>query len=337
MAGLLQSLLDAIHGEDDQIGGRTVTQLTSLLTAAETAEMLVDSTIGFGEWEDGADDALLLIGGELIYAAGRTDVAPFKFTTLTRAMELTEAKLHPAGTLVRDYSGNRTALDHLKRGFLVRWAVGEDLTILGNNLGLHRCPGVTEDQYRAFIQAVAYGPKNPIQLYKDAMTALTGGTSTWRVYERAASDPWKVFVEVEIALSTDIRGRFFINGGEPALTTGANTVDVDYTVNHVIGVYADTISARRGRRDGLTNFFNPGGSFVGNTITMGTSPGGGGTPVIVDYGAFSAHYLAENETVRQDINQADRWAYLADPLAKYRCMLNQIRTAGVKVVVTMRV
>ena len=64
---------------------------------------------------------------------------------------------------------------------------------------------------------------------------------------------------------------------------------------------------------------------------MGTSPGAAGTAVIVDYGAFAAHYLAADETVVQDVAQADRWADRSDPLYTARCLLDQVRMAGVQV------
>jgi hypothetical protein len=95
-----------------------------------------------------------------------------------------------------------------------------------------------------------------------------------------------------------------------------------------VGVFLDTPEARRGRREGLTNYFLPGGSVLGSTITLGTSPGPIGTAVLVDYTAFSAHYLARDEAV---LDAADRWAYLADPLLTARCLLDQIRAAGVRV------
>jgi hypothetical protein len=209
---------------------------------------------------------------------------------------------------------------------------------------------------------VAYLPKTTIHAFDEALTALLGANQ-YEIYENIATDPWKVFVEIIVTLATSLRGRFMLNGGEPALTTGANTVDVDYdpiepplagyagaasqtyglrTIDYpagvagtaTIGVYDDTPESRRGLRDGLTNYFLPGGSVAGSTITLGTSPGAAGTAVIVDYTAFSAHYLALNETVNED---ADYYAYLSDPLLAVRCLLDQIRAAGVQVEATVQV
>lgn len=360
--GNLRAILDAILKEDDRIGGRAVTRLSATLSSAELGCMEVESTIGFGEYTDGTRDAMLLVGGELIYALGRNANVPFAFSRLTRAMEATEAKTHPAGTLVLDMSRNTSAVDHVRRGMLVNYAVGEDLNVIARNLGLHRCPGLTEAQFRAVIKAIAYYPKQIRQAYVELLQALTGGTEAsgaFRIVERLVSSPWHVFVDLAVALSTDLRGRFLLNGGEEQGTTGALEVVVDYPVlvppnaanaaalgklvegrtltfpggsagTLAFGVYDDTPLTRRGFRDGFTNYA-AGGSAAGRTITLGSSPGAAGTPVLVDYAAFPAHYLAYDETVRQEATQDDHWAYLADPLLAARCLLNQIRQAGVKI------
>ena len=334
--GLLRAVLDAIMGEDDRIAGRAVTRLTADLPADDVIGALVESTIGFGEWVDSAaggtpGNARFLVNGEVILADTRRSRYPFQFTTLTRAASNTTAKAHKAGSLVLNLAANTSALDVLRRGFFVSTALGSDLDVVGRNIGMHRCPGLTTEAYRRVIKAVAYLPKSTAHAFKETLTALFGNDTSFTIRERTTSQPFVVFVEIDIELSTDIRGRFLLNGGEPALTTGLNTVDTAYAINHVIGVYADTPLARRGFRDGLTNYLNPGGTFLGSTITMGTSPGAAGTAVIVDYGAFAAHYLAADETVVQDVGQADRWAYLSDPLFTARCLLDQVRMAGVQV------
>ncbi len=361
--GLFSALLDAIFGSDEDIAGKPLTRLVAPLLDTDTASMEVESTLSIGENTDGSADALLLVGGEIISATGRTDgPVTFTFDTLTRALENTKALTHPPGSLVFDLSGNASALDHLRRGLLVDYAVGEDLDIIGRNLGLTRCAGVTQDQWRAIIKAVAYLPKTTIHAFDEALMALLGANQ-YALRENITADPWKVFVDVIVLLATSLRGRFMLNGGEPALTTGLTTVDVDYDViepllvaypgnpsqtyglrtidypaalagTATVGVYDDTPESRRGNRDGLTNYFLPGGSVAGSTITLGTSPGAASTPVIVDYTAFSAHYLALNETVSED---ADYYSYLFDPLLAVRCLLDQIRAAGVKVEVAVQV
>jgi len=330
--GLFSAILDAVFGSDEQIGGKPVTRLLSVLTDTELAEMVVESTIGFGENNDGLNDAKLLLGGEIVLASGRTIADPFKFTGLTRAQNSTTAKNHSIGTLVFDLSRNASGMDHLRRGFLIDTALGSDLDVIGRNLGLEKCPGITDAQWRAIIKAVAYLPKQTRDAFDKALEALVGA-GNFTLNEEFITDPWKVFVEILVALSTDIRGRFLLNGGEPALTTGLFTVDTAYPINHVIRVVDDLPQTRRGYRDGFTDYF-AGGAFLGNTITLTVSPGGIGTPVIVDYGAFEAHYLADDETILHD---EDFYAYLSDPLLAARCLLDQIRAAGIKVELSAKV
>lgn len=330
---MLRSTLDAIHKEDDRIGGRAVTRLTAPLSDTETSCIEVLSTIGFGELNDGATDGRVLIGGEVIEYKGRNSNTPFGFESLLRGQLNTEVKAHPVGTLVLDFAQNTSAIDRLRRGFLVNFAIGEDLEILARNLGLKLCPGVDQDALRRIIKAMAYLPKTTEDAFRQVLTALYDDADAFSITERTISSPFTVFVEIDVTPSTDIRGRFLLNSGENRITNGLTSLVTDYPINHVLGVYLNTPLTRRGHRDGFTNFFS-GGSFVGSTITLGSSPGPIGTPVLVDYGAFEAHYLATDETTRQDTNNADRWAYLADPLLSARCLLEEIKMAGVRVVLS---
>jgi hypothetical protein len=356
-------MLDAIFREDNRIAGQYATILIDPLLDSESA-MTIESTNGFGENTDGAPDALLLVGGEVITATGRTTTT---FTGLTRGVDAsTILPVHPPGTIVYDLSQNTSARDHLRRGFLVNTAIGEDLDVIGSNLGLLRCPGLTEEEWREVIRAVAYLPKQTLDAFRQALESFLG-IGNFVVTEDLIGSPYQVFVEIVVALSTLLKGRFVINSGEPQLTTGVSEVTADYDVieptlsgfpgaadleilgrttvggsalefpptaagTAVVGVFDDTPLTRRGFRAGLTNYFLPGGSVAGAVVTLGTSPGAPGTAVLVDYTAFSAHYLAPNEVETDDGGASgDFYAYLSDPLLTARCVLDLIRAAGVKV------
>lgn len=342
----LRAAFDAIFKEDDRIGGRAVTRLTADLPVDDVSGALVESTIGFGEYVDHevdpaqAGNARLLVGGEIITVATRRSRFPFQFTTLTRGVSNTVAAMHPAGTLVLDISGNTSALDLLRRGFLVNFAIGSDLDIIARNLGLHRCPGMTYEQLRSVIKGVAYLPKQPLDAFEQALTALLGA-GNFRVWTRTSTTAFTVYVEIVVPLATDIRGRFILNGGERNLTTGLTTVVTTFaplgvSPVGVLRVVLDTPLTRRGYRTGFTNFYAGGGSYAGSTITLGASPGAIGTAVIVDYTQHHAHYLALDETVVQPIDEHRRWAYLSDTGRAARCLLDQIRAAGVRVVISTR-
>lgn len=334
--GLYKAILDATHGEDDRIGGRPVTQLTAPLTEDGTTAV-VESTVGFQPYRAIAPTVgRLLVGDEVVEGV----IGDSQFTSLQRALEGSTAKLHPVGTLVYDYSGNASALGRVRRGLFVDFAESRDLNVLGRNLGLRRCPGLTDEQWRRLTKVMGYLPKQPIDAYEQVLDAFyDGDTSKYRVYERLGTaspdgepiDPYTVYVEIDTGLATSLMGRFYLNGGEQQETTGTNTVETNREINHVIGVFDDTPSTRGGFRDGLTNYFT-GGSFTGSTITLGSSPGAAGTPVIIDYGAFKAHYLAKNETIVQGPELDRRWPYLSSPFSTLSCLLEQVRGAGTRIV-----
>lgn len=334
--GLFQAMLDAIFREDDRIAGQKVTRLFQVVNEAETACVVVESTNGFGENTDGVGDSRFLVGGEVIGAAGKDRT---RFTTLTRGVDDTKIPpFHPPGSLVFDLSKNKSAVDLLRRGFSANTAVGEDLDVIGANLGLQRCIGLDQETWREIIKVVAYLPKQTLDAFHRALTALLGASGfsvdtdlTTDSPGGAVTSPYQVFVEIVVALSTLLRGRFILNGGEPQLTTAAFTVLTTHDINHVLGVFDDNDFTRRGMRDGFTNYATT-NTFTGKTITLDASPGGAGTAVIVDYGAEEAHYLAPDETVRDDL---DFYAYLTDPTLAARCVLDLIRAHGVQVDITV--
>lgn len=330
--GLIQGLVEAIHGEDDRIAGQSVTRLLAPLSAVSSVA-LVQSTIGFCALVDGTLKALLLINGEIIEAVSRTQVpGNFQFLSLTRGTRSTEAKAHPTGALVYDVSGNSSARDLVNRGLFARTAQSTDLDVIGRNLGLHKCPGLDQETWRRVLQAMAYLPKQPIAAFERVLTAYFQNTTSWDVYE-LPSKAYEVFVDVDVALATDVRGKFFLNGGLPRLTTGLTTITAPYPIGHVLRVVLATTSSLRGHRFGLTNYFS---SFVGDVITLNASPGAIGTQMLIDWRPAnnSFHYLAP-DTNSLDAN--DRYAYFSDSIATLRCLLDQVRAAGTRVTVVTRV
>lgn len=334
--GLLSAIIDSIFGSDDQIGGQAVTKLTAPLDDTNISTVDVSSTLRFGRQWDELPDALLLINGELIYAENRTHTT---FTTLTRGEQGTPVQNHPVGSLVYDFSKNRTAIDLARRGFFVRTARGEDLDVLGRNLGLHKCSGLTEDQWRALILAMGYVASQPLLAFRIVLNAYVG-VGSYEIYEDLVNDPLLVKVEIPLTafgVQNGLVGRFYLNGGtEAVLSTGGTQIVLPYPINNLLGVYyASDIAVSKGERDPTTNLVNTvGNSFVGNTITFVSSLGANGTAMIVDYGAFPSHYLPADETIRYP-RDGSFFPYLNDPTATVRCLLDQVRAAGVTVEVTL--
>ena len=458
--GLLAAILDAIHGEDERIAGVQVTRLTTPLLAAEVGTMNVESTLRFGETLDGGGEALVIVGGEIILATGRTATT---FTGLTRGVDNTNVpNVHPITTNVYDYAQNTSAIDHLRRAFLLDFAIGEDINVIGRNLGLERCDGLTDEQWRELIKLVAYMPKQPLDTYRQVLDVVFPGQ--YDLITDLLSKPYTVRVDLAVSPGSSKKGRFFLNGGEAQLTTGLLSVNTDdpilpsthignaavgsiievsggfhvdgenfvlddgvnpavtfeyddnasviqnpvlrainftagdsdatialtalVAINNaptlavtaspagvngidlvndalgiagnvpitttvadtvfavsgmaggidvgaigVFGVFDDTPLTRLGYRLGFTNYFT-GGSFVGSTITLGSSPGAVGTAVLIDYIAFNANYLADDETI---VDDDDFYAYLGDDTVLIRCLLDMVRAAGIKVDVGLKI
>jgi hypothetical protein len=339
--GLFEALIDAGIGALNDFAGQAVSRVSAPITADVTSAIGIESTLGFGEMVDGAGSARFLVGGEIIEATGRTVDAPFGFIGLTRGVDGTEPKTHPAGTIVLDLSGNTSALHHFKRGIFVSTALEPDLDVIGRNLGLHKCAGLLVEQWRRVIQVLAYLPKQPLSSYEAVLEALLGSSTLFRVTERPWVAPWQVFVEIDVpALSGDdaIYGSFILTGGEQQLSTALDEVVVDYAVGSVLGVYLASDATLRGERVGATNYYSGGGSFAGNVITLGSSPGAIGTALVIDYSVdptVNYHYLAADANVVSDAE--DRRPYFGDlygPLAE--CLVNEVRSAGILPVVSKR-
>jgi len=339
-SGLFRALLDAIHGSDNQIGGSALTRLRLPLLAGD-AIIAVDATFTFGEMVDGAGDGRVVIGGEIIGFTGRTVDT---FTGLTRGLESSAiTDQYPPHTVVFDWAANSSALDLVRRGISVNYAIGVDLDVIARNLGLRKCFPFTDAQWRAYIKAVAYLPKQTLDAFRIALEAIYG-VGNFAVYERLVSDPYIVCVEVEGTAPVDaLAGKFILNSGELHVTTGAGlTVTTDHAIVTspvdpagtlgVFGVWLDTPLARMGVRDGATNLFT-GGSYLGSVITLGVNPGIG-IAVIVDYNGHPAHYLAPNDAFRND--GTDFPPYLSDDGGAAHCALDQIRAAGVGLKVSIR-
>lgn len=347
--GLLRALIDAVHGEDNRIGGQALTRLTQDLNEASTATMFVESTLRFGQVTDGSPAARFQVGEEVIEATGRTEATGnMTFTTLTRGVDGTPISTHASGTLVFDLSANTSAIDFMRRGLSVNTAKSVDLDVIGRNLGLHKCEGISEEAWRRFIKAVAYAPKGRLAVVDAALEAYFNNTSDYRIIERLITAPSRVILEVLLPLVSGvatIQGRFVLTGNTPRVTTGLTTVTTPHPIRQIFGVFLSTKASRRGLRQGLTNYYL---SHVGSTITLSPSPGAIGTAVLVDYQGYNGtnqinyHYLAYGFGADSWItphyipvptavqNDADRWAYLSDPSETIRCLLDQVRPPGIE-------
>mgnify|MGYP003641691583 CR=1 FL=1 len=118
-----------------------------------------------------------------------------------------------------------------------------------------------------------------------------------------------------------VKGSAWLNGGERQTSTTNVSVTTSYAINQVIGVYLAGDIERTG-----TNYFLPGGTHLGSTITLGTALPSATEDVIVDYGSInsSAQLLVGPSTDGKEYYPF----YLSDPASIVDAVLDVVRAAG---------
>lgn len=123
-------------------------------------------------------------------------------------------KQHDPLSIVSDYSRVTSAIDQYRRSYLLDYASGQDLDVIGRNLGVERPPELSDDEtYRALIKALAYAPRGTIYAMEQVLDALLGETQVASGSQNASS-VGDVVGLVSGAFPADIVGkRFRIRSG----------------------------------------------------------------------------------------------------------------------------
>lgn len=79
-----------------------------------------------------------------------------------------------------------SVIDAYVRDFVVEYAEGSKLSVIGSNLGVPRPTGLADAEYRRFIQAAAYGPRGTIYAVELVLDA-TLGVGRWELLEDLTS------------------------------------------------------------------------------------------------------------------------------------------------------
>ena len=84
---------------------------------------------------------------------------------------------HETLALADDFTRVFSAIDIYRRSFLVEFATGRDLDVVGGNVGVDRPAELSDDDlYRALIKAIAYAPRGTVYSIELALDALFGET-----------------------------------------------------------------------------------------------------------------------------------------------------------------
>lgn len=204
--GIIEALTGVFGEEMAEVGGWRMTRLAAAVTEGDTT-FQVETTL---DWPE--EGIFAVDGVRYTYSSkGATSFAGIEHVAAgaTVSGAVTD---HRDESAVTDLSREYSALDLLRRGFLVNYAEGEDLNALGRNLGVNRPPIFSDDdQFRAVIKAVAYNPRGTVLGLELALEALVGA-GNYEVYEDLIQNPNTVFIRVDTStfLETTAAGRAFL-------------------------------------------------------------------------------------------------------------------------------
>lgn len=178
-------------------------------------ELLVENAI---EFADPASPGRVVLDGVVYFYTGKTanSFTGITYDDGTGLIKNGVSKQHKSLALVSDYSKAKSALDIYRRSFLVAYATGKDLDIIGRNLGVERPPELIDDDvYRKLISAVAYAPRGTIFAMEQVLDVLLGETiiSSGTKNAIGTGDPYIVQI-VSGTYPTGIEGfRFRVKSG----------------------------------------------------------------------------------------------------------------------------
>lgn len=200
---------------------------TSETWKIETEPDTTASVENAAEWD--ATGSVYIEGVKYAYTAKTA-------TSLTIPTGATQ--LHPTGKEVLDYTRTFSALDLVRRGFLVDLAEGEDLRILARNLGVEVPVFMLDDEdFRRAVKALAYNPKGTIYGIELALDAYLGA-GNYVILEDFTNYPATVIIGVNpsaFAVSGST-GRAFLANRETDGPASTTTVDTQGAITSVGGV-----------------------------------------------------------------------------------------------------
>jgi hypothetical protein len=137
------------------------------------ANLAVESTLGFPA------SGVVVVEG-IVYSYVSKTLSTFQGVKHDdgTGLEIDGVKqIHPPLTQVVDFSRSQNALDTYRRSFLVDFASGRDLDIVGKNVGVERPSEIlSDDVYRALIKALAYSPAGTVYAIEQVLDALFAET-----------------------------------------------------------------------------------------------------------------------------------------------------------------
>ncbi len=230
MSGILEGLTGAIGQELSELGGIRSTRVKAgfPVTTGDT-HIEVESTFG---WET---SGFFYLEGYLYKYTGTTASRLTGISYYDGVEDaITKLPVYISGAPedvsvlaeIADYTRIYSAVDKMRRSFLVDYATGEDLDTLARNIGVFRQPELvtTDSVYRNIVKAIAYSPRGTmyvIELYLDALF----GAGNYRVFEdmtnsgygsrlgsTTVNNPGQIFVTNQLTEDTSSEGNAYVTG-----------------------------------------------------------------------------------------------------------------------------
>lgn len=222
--GVLEALTSAIGEALNEVGGLRFTRVTANHALGATTAN-VETTFGW------PTTGKFIVQGTLYSYTGRSAL------TLTGISYVVDGVAIPGfrtavrvATPVIDFSRTFSALDRTIARLFVAYADGEDLSIIGRNLGVDRPVGLEDDDtFREVIKALAYLPRGTMFGLETALTAFFGA-GNFEVWENFPLYRNTVFVQISggYYLASSSVGQTYMTASETqVLDTGAMEIELD--------------------------------------------------------------------------------------------------------------
>ncbi len=217
--GILEATLDAIGEEDAEIGGQRFTRLVAAVSQGDTVFFVENAN----SWPTSGKVAV----NSIVYRySSRTAQSLIGITYIEGGTINGARQDHRIQSIVLDISGEFSAIDQVRRALFVNTAEGEDLSVVGRNLGVERLPFLSSDeQFRNVIKALAYNPKGTVYGLELALDAIVGA-GNYEISERLITDPNTVFIKLlgAVAISDFAQGKTFLSARTARLAVNSTSV-----------------------------------------------------------------------------------------------------------------
>lgn len=285
------------HGFTLPSGVTTVEYSANPVIYVVTNEIAVESVLN---WPDAGQVA---IDGVLYDYASKT-LSPMKLEGLTHYDASQEifglAQDHRVGAVVTDVTRDVSALELTRNAMLVDYGDGEDLNVVGRNVGVLRYPYLkSDDVFREIIKAIAYNPRGTMFGLELALDAMVGA-GNYELYEDLVNHPCTVFISVTggVSVTPGSEGKAYLTGAEVIFPTSQTTLTLGGSVVNRGAIYSVRLQDQVGIGDfrnakpsGVTphwTYYGTGGSSEAANVIL---TAGVGVRMSHAAGGFSAYWF----------------------------------------------